>query len=88
MNNNRPDIADSVRAAARQCQDHKAKHWPNALRISAYLNGMRELGITYERGRGMELRACADFDYAKAEGRRSVSGGVVMVTEGGSSMLV
>ena len=47
--------------------------------IMEYLRTMRYLGITFQRGRGLNLEVYADSDYAsKATDRRSVSGGVVM----------
>ena len=53
------------------------------LKILSYLNGTRDLGITFCRDAPDELLAFADSPYApRNDDRRSVSGGVVMCCGG------
>lgn len=68
---------------ARHSHDPIAKDWPKVLRILAYLNGIRELGITYARGSDQGLVAYSNSDYVNSEDRRSVSGGALMFFWGG-----
>ena len=78
-NQTRPDISDAIRAVARCVHAPKSVHWGTALTILKYLRTTRNLGITCQRGSGLDLEAFADAGYAsKATDRRSVSGGVVM----------
>ena len=84
-NQTRPDIANAVRAVARHSHEPKSVHWKAVRMIMGYLRTTRHLGITFQRGRGLNLEVYADSDYAsKATDRRSVSGGVVMC--GGSAV--
>ena len=79
----RPDIANAVRAVTRHSHDPTARHWKAVLMIIEYLVGTKNLGLTFERGSGLNLSAFADANYAeKADDRRSVSG--VAVTLGNS----
>ena len=77
----RPDISNAVRSVARYCSAPKAVHWKAALGILAYINGISDFGITFQRGTftGISLKVFADADYAStATDRRSVSAGVIM----------
>ena len=79
-NMTRPDIASSVRAVARFTNRPGVEHWRAVLRILRYLIGTKDLGVTYNMGTSESFVAYADSDYAsKAEDRRSVSGGVIML---------
>ena len=79
----RPDIANAMRAVARHSHDPTARHWKTVLMITEYLVGTKDLGLTFERGSGLNLSVFADANYAeKADDRRSVSG--VAVTLGNS----
>ena len=76
----KPDIANAVRAVARHSRNPTERHWKAVLKIIQYLLGSKELGITYERGSGLELELWTDSNYAeKADDRRSVSGMAVML---------
>ena len=75
----RPDIANAVRAVARYASKSREVHWSTAVGILEYVLGTSDLGVTFQRGRGLELVGFADAVYAtKATDRRSVSGGAVM----------
>ena len=53
------------------------------MKILSYLSGIKNFGITYVRGSGLELEVYADANYAdKANDWRSVSG--IAVTLGGA----
>jgi len=76
----RPDIANAVRAVARHSHNPTERHWKAVLKIIEYLLGSKELGITYERGYGLDLVLFTDSNYAeKADDRRSVSGIAVLL---------
>ena len=44
------------------------------MKILSYLNGTKSFRITYVRGSGLRLEVYPDAEYAKINGRRSVSG--------------
>ena len=76
----RPDIANAVRAAARQARDPAERHWRAVRKIMSYPNGTKKLGLVFYRVGGLKLSLYADADYAdKANDRRSVSGAAVML---------
>ena len=76
----RPDITNAVRAVARCAHAPSQRLWSGVMKILEYLNGSRELAITFERGGGLELNAFVDANYASAEtNRRSVSGIAIML---------
>ena len=75
----RPDIANAVRAVARQAHDPAERHWRAVYKIISYLNGRKKLGLVFSKGGGLKLSVYVDADYAdKANDRRSVSGVAVM----------
>ena len=76
----RPDIANAVRAVARHSHSPTERHWKAVLKIIEYLLDSKYLGLTFERGSGLELSLWTDSNYAeKADDRRSVSGIAVMM---------
>ena len=79
----RPDIASAVRAVVRHSHNAPARYWKAVLVIIEYLLGTNDLGLTFERGSGLNLSV---FTYAnnaeKADDRRSDRG--VAVTLGNS----
>ena len=76
----RPDIANAARAVARHSHNPCERHWKAAVKILAYLNSTRDLGITYKKGEELTLSVYTDADYASKEtGRRSISGVAVML---------
>ena len=76
----RPDIANAVRAVARQAHDPAERHWRAIRKIIAYLNKTKDLGLVFVKDGGRKLSEYVDVDYAnKDNDRRSVSGVTVMV---------
>ncbi|CAM9855228.1 unnamed protein product [Sphacelaria rigidula] len=74
----RPDIANSVRALARQSHDPCERHWEALMKVLKYLNETREFGLTFKKGHDRPSVYC-DADYAQKEtDRRLVSGVPVM----------
>ncbi|CAN0036990.1 unnamed protein product [Sphacelaria rigidula] len=74
----RPDVANSVRALARQSHDPCERHWEAVMEVLKYLNETKEFGLTFKKGHD-RLSVYCDADYAKKEtDRRSVSGVAVM----------
>ena len=70
----RPDIANAARAVARHSHN-LCEHWNAAVKILAYLNSTRNLGITYKEAEEISLLVYKDADYdGKEIGRRSISG--------------
>ena len=73
----RPDIANAVRAVARQAHDPAERHWRAVCKVISYLNGTTKLGLVFSKGGGLKLSVYVDADYAdkaNANDRRSVSG--------------
>ena len=83
----RPDIANAVRAVARQAHDPAERHWRAVCKIISYLNGTKKVGLVFSKGGGLKLSVYVDADYAadKANDRRSVSD--VTVMSGGTSVI-
>ena len=80
----RPDIANAVRAVARQAHDPAERHWLAVRKIIAYLIKTKDLGLVFAKDGDRKLSVYVDADYAKKDNdRRSVSG--VAVTVGGHS---
>ena len=76
----RPDIANAVRAVARQAHDPAERHWPAVRKIIAYLNKTKYLRLVLLKDGDRKLSVYVDADYAnKDNDRRSVSRVAVMV---------
>ena len=76
----RPDIANAAIAMARHAHSPCERHWKAAVKILAYLNSTRDLGITSKKGEELSLSVYTDADYASKEtDRRSISGVAVML---------
>ena len=70
----RPDIANTVRAVARQAHDPAERHWRVVRKIIPYLNKTKDLGLVFVNDNDRKLSVYVDADYANKEnGRRSVS---------------
>ena len=75
----RPDIANAVREVARHAHDPARGHWNAVQRILKFLKYTRTLGLTFEKGKRLDLVAYSDSDYARDEkDRPSVSGAAIM----------
>ena len=75
----RPDIANAVRAVARQAHDSAERHWRVVRNIIAYLNKTKDLGLVFVKDGDRKLSVYVDANYDKDNDRRSVSGVAVMV---------
>ena len=76
----RPDIANAVRAVARQAHGPAERHWRAVRKIIAYLNKTKFLGLVVVKDGDRTLSVYEDADYANGDNdRRSVSGVVEMV---------
>ena len=76
----RPDIANAVRAVAREARDPAERHWRAVRKIIAYLNKTKYLGLVFVNDGDRKLSVYVDADYAnKDDDRHSVSGVAVMV---------
>ena len=76
----RPDIANAVRAVARQAHDPAERQWRVVRKIISYLNKTKDLGLVFVKDGDRKLSVYVDVDYAnKDNDRRSVSGVAVMV---------
>ncbi|CAM9794554.1 unnamed protein product, partial [Sphacelaria rigidula] len=74
----RPDIANSVRALARQSYNPCERHWEAVMKVLNYLNETKEFGLKFKKCHDRLLAYC-DAGYAMKEtDRRSVSGVAVM----------
>ena len=75
----RSDIANASRAVARHSHNPCERHWKAAVKILAYLNSTRNLGITYKKAQEVLLSVYKNADYDSKEiDRRSISGVAVM----------
>ena len=76
----RPDIANAVRAVARQAHDPAERHWRVVRKIIAYLNKTKDVGLVFVEDGDRKLSVYVDAGYAnKDNDKRSVSGVAVMV---------
>ena len=77
----RPDIANAVRAVARQVHDPAERHWRAVKKVIAYLNKTEYLGLVFVKDGDRKLSVYyVDADYAnKDNDGRSLSGVAVMV---------
>ena len=64
---------------ARHSHNSCERHWKAAVKILAYLNSTRNLGITYKKAEELSLSVYKYADYDSKEiDRRSISGVAVM----------
>ena len=74
------DIANAVRAIARQAHDPAEKQWRAVRKIIAYLNKTKDLKLVFVEHGDQSLSVYVDADYAnRGNDRRSVSRVAVMV---------
>ena len=65
---------------ARHSHNPSPRHWKALFEVAVYVNGTKEIGLSFVRGSGLKPSVYADADYAKASNdRRSVSGVAVML---------
>lgn len=76
----RPDISNALGEVARQAHDPSVQHCKAIEKIIQYLSRTRDLGILCKTPPACRLVNVADSSFAKNnKGRRSVSGGVVLL---------
>eukprot|EP00903_Cladosiphon_okamuranus_P011519 g10846.t1 len=79
----RPDLAAALNKVQKWTNAPNDKVSKAALQILAYLNGTRELGVTFTQGSGLDLEVYVDASYADEDAdRRSTTG--LAVTIGGT----
>ena len=75
----RPDIPNAARTVSRHSHNPGEMHRKAAVKILAYLNSTRNLGITYKKAEEISLSVYKDADYDSKEiDRCSISGVAVM----------
>jgi hypothetical protein len=80
----RPDIAYAVQSVSRFTKNPGMPHWDAVKRIFRYLNGTRDLWLTYG-DIGSELAGYADADGSMAEDRKALTGYAFMINGGAVS---
>lgn len=77
----RPDIAYAVRELAKFMSNYGEEHWLAAKHVLRYLQGTRTQGITFGNIDDPYplFRGFTDSDWANSEGRKSISGYVMMM---------
>lgn len=77
----RPDIAFAVNDVSRFNADHSDIHWAAVKRIFRYLSGTINFKLKYTKGKGMDLHAFCDADWASdVDKRRSCTGFVTKMS--------
>ena len=61
----RPDIVNEVRPAARYASKPREAIWSTSSGAWGYVFGTIYIGVTFQRGRRLELVGIADADYAR-----------------------
>lgn len=59
----RPDISFAVSELSKYLSNPGKAHWAAALRVLRYLKGTPDLGVTFARGAGSQLKAYCDYNY-------------------------
>ena len=79
----RPDIAFVVGVLGRYLSDPGQSHWKAAKKVLRYLQGTKDLMLTYRHTDTLEVVGFSDSDYAGCmDDRRSTSGYIFMMVEG------
>lgn len=81
-NSTRPDLSFAVSVLARHMREPSQEHYQAAQRVLRYLDGTRDIGLTYSRDAGQEpLMAHSDANWASdaTVHRKSTSGSVAFV---------
>ena len=63
----RPDIANAARAVTRHSHNPCERYQKATVKIFAYLNSTRDLGITHKKWEKLSLSVYTDADYASKE---------------------
>jgi hypothetical protein len=79
----RPDLAYAVSQISQYSSNPTYAHFLVAKRIFRYLNGSRNMGITFSGSKPeLEMEAYCDADWASGEDRKSISGYVFIIGGG------
>ena len=82
----RPDIAFAVGMLGRYQSNPGLDHWRAAKKVMRYLQGTKNLMLTYRRSDNLEVVGYSDSDFAGCvDSRKSTSGYVFMLAEGAIS---
>jgi Reverse transcriptase (RNA-dependent DNA polymerase)/Integrase core domain/GAG-pre-integrase domain len=84
MLSTRPDIAYLLSQISQFSSAPNATHESAAKRGLRYLSATKDIGITYDGHKGLEMKAYSDADYATGEDRKSISG--MVITLGGGAV--
>ena len=78
-----PDIAFIVGVLGRYLSDLGQSHWKAAKKVLRYLQGTKDLLLTYRRTDTLEVVGSSDSDYANyVDDKKSTSGYIFMMAEG------
>ena len=78
-----PDIAFIVGVLARYLSDPGQSHWKAAKKVLRYLQGTKDLLLTYRHIDTLEVVGFSDSDYANyVDDKKSISGYIFMMAEG------
>ena len=82
----RPDIAFVVGVLGRYLSDSDQSHWKMAKKFLRYLQGTKDLMLTYRNTDTLEVVDFSDSDYASCvDDKKFTSSYIFMMTEGGVS---
>jgi hypothetical protein len=80
MVSTRPDLAAAVGLLSRFLNNPGEEHWMAVKKIFKYLQGTRQMGLTYSRKEEVKLEAYTDSDWAgDVDSRKSTSAYVIMI---------
>lgn len=79
----RPDIGFSVNKLSRYVSDPGQQHWTGVKRIMRYIQGTKDLKLTFTKDESNEMRGYCDSDWASSpEDRRSCTGYIFLFQNG------
>ena len=81
----RPDLAYAISQISQFSSNPSTSHESAAKRVLRYLNGTRNLGITFDGNQGLVLEGYSDADWGAGEDRKSISGYVFTLAGGAIS---
>src|SRR5271155_121851 len=81
----RPDLAFTISQISQFSSNPSTIHESAAKRALRYLNGTRNLGITFDGNRGLVLEGYSDADWGAGKDRKSISGYVFTLAGGAIS---
>ena len=82
MTGSRPDISYAVGKLARFCEAPKEKHWVAVKRVFRYINGTRDMGLSFDGSKELKPFGYSDSDWAGDVKDRKSTGGYVFMMAG------